>query len=52
MMNNSWNLTGDANPYTKNKKGWTNYSPERKNNAYAGEPHTGYQQGKNDVKMV
>ena len=23
MMNNSWNLSGDANPYKKKEKGWT-----------------------------
>jgi hypothetical protein len=41
MMNNSWNLTGDANTYKKHQKAWADYSPER-NNTYAGEPHTGY----------
>ena len=51
MMNNSWNLTGDAVTYQKHKKAWANQSPDRKN-AYAGEFHTGYVQGKNDVKMV
>jgi Ca2+-binding EF-hand superfamily protein len=31
MMNSSWNLTGDANTYKKQEKGWTNASPEKKN---------------------
>lgn len=35
MMNNSWNLSGDANSYKKQEKGWTNASPEKKN-AFAG----------------
>lgn len=39
MMNNSWNLNGDANTYKKYPKGWGNYSPEQKNNAFVGEPH-------------
>jgi hypothetical protein len=43
MMNNSWNLTGDANTYKKYPKGWGNYSPEQKKNAFVGEPHQGYQ---------
>ena len=51
MMNNSWNLTGDSNTYKKHQKGWKEQSPDR-NNAYAGEMHTGYLQGKNNVKMV
>lgn len=53
MMNNSWNLTGDATTYKKYQKGegWKDMSPAR-NNAYVGDPHTGYQQGKNSVKMV
>lgn len=52
MMNNSWNLNGDANTYKKQQKGWSDVSPDQKRNAFVGEPHTGYQQGKNDVKMV
>lgn len=52
MMNNSWNLSGDSNTYKKFQKAWGDYSPEQKNNTYAGEPHTGYQKGKNEVKMV
>ena len=24
MMNNSWNLRGDASPYQKYEKGWAN----------------------------
>ncbi len=53
MMNNSWNLSGDAVTYKKYQKGeaWKDMSPAR-NNAYVGDPHTGYQQGKNSVKMV
>ena len=39
MMNNSWNLTGDANTYKKYPNGWGDYSPEQKKNAYVGEPH-------------
>lgn len=27
MMNNSWNLSGDANTYKKQEKGWANASP-------------------------
>lgn len=42
MMNNSWNLSGDANTYKKFQKGWSEYSPEQRKNAYVGEPHTGY----------
>ena len=52
MMNNSWNLSGDASTYKKYPKGWGDYSPEQKKNTYVGEPHTGYQKGKNEVKMV
>jgi len=52
MMNNSWNLTGEANTYKKFNKGWSDVSPEQKKNSFAGEPHTGYQKGKNDVNMV
>ena len=48
VMNNSWNLTGDSNTYKKQQKGWSN-QPEPKKNAFVGEPHTGYQKGKNDV---
>lgn len=53
VMNNSWNLTGDAVTYKKYQKGeaFKDMSPAR-NNAYVGDPHTGYQQGKNSVKMV
>jgi calcyphosin len=40
MMNNSWNLTGDANTYMKHQKAWGDYTPaEPKKNAYVGEPH-------------
>ena len=38
MMNNAWNLSGDAPTYKKQQKGWVNQSPER-NNAFVGEPH-------------
>ena len=31
MMNNSWNLSGDANTYKKYEKGFSNASPEKKN---------------------
>jgi len=31
MMNNSWNLSGDANTYKKHDKAWANASPEKKN---------------------
>ena len=51
IMNNAWNLSGDAPTYKKHQKAWGDQSPDRKN-AYVGEPHTGYQQGKNSVKMV
>jgi hypothetical protein len=51
MMNNSWNLSGDSNTYKKQEKGWTNASPEKKN-AFAGQPHSGYKQGADAVKMV
>lgn len=51
MMNSSWNLSGDAPQYKKHQKAWADHSPERKN-AYVGEMHTGYLQGKNSVKMV
>lgn len=51
MMNNSWNLSGNSSTYNKYDKGWTNASPE-KANAFAGQPHQGYQSGSNAVKMV
>jgi calcyphosin len=51
MMNSSWNLSGDSNTYKKHEKGWANQSPEKKN-AFAGQPHSGYQAGSNAVKMV
>jgi len=51
MMNNSWNLSGDANPYKKQEKGWSNASPEKKNQ-FAGEPHKGYNKGADSNKMV
>jgi hypothetical protein len=41
VMNNAWNLTGDAPTYQKHKKAWADQSPDRKNQ-YAGEMHTGY----------
>lgn len=41
MINNSWNLTGDAETYKKHEKGWANKSPEKKNQ-YVGEVHKGY----------
>ena len=28
MMNNSWNLSGDANTYKKFQKAWGEYSPD------------------------
>lgn len=52
MINNSWNITGDAATYKKHQKAWKDVSPDQKKNAYAGEMHTGYVQGKNSVKMV
>lgn len=51
MMNNSWNLSGNSSTYNKYEKGWTNASPD-KANAFAGQPHSGYQAGANAVKMV
>jgi len=39
MMNNSWNLSGDANSYKKQEKGWTN---AEKKNTFVGQPHQGY----------
>jgi len=50
-MNNSWNLSGDANTYKKQDKSWANQSPEKKN-TFAGVPHSGYQTGQDPVKMV
>jgi hypothetical protein len=53
MMNNSWNLSGDAPTYKQNQKAaWANQPATDRNNAFAGVPHTGYQQGKDSVKMV
>lgn len=51
MMNNSWNLSGDANTYKKQEKGWANQSPVR-NNAFVGQPHQGYKQGQDTTNMV
>ena len=51
MMNSSWNLSGDANSYKKQEKGWANASPD-KANAYVGTPHQGYQTGSNPTKFV
>lgn len=50
MINNSWNLTGDAAAYKKNQKGWAD--APTKANTFVGEPHAGYQQGKTSVKMI
>ena len=41
MMNNAWNLSGDAPTYKKQQKAWANQSPERAN-AFVGEQHQGY----------
>ena len=30
MMNNSWNLKGDAQTYAKYDKGWANEAPKQK----------------------
>ena len=30
MMNNSWNLRGDASPYQKYEKGWSNEDTSKK----------------------
>ena len=51
VMNNSWNLTGDANSYKKYDKGWAAASPEKKN-AMVGQPHVGYSPGGDPTKMV
>ena len=51
MMNNSWNLSGDASSYKKFDKGWASQSPEKKNQ-YVGAPHTGYTAGQATEKMV
>jgi len=51
MMNNSWNLNGDANTYKKYEKGWSNLSPEKKQQK-AGEKHNGYSPGKLAENMV
>lgn len=51
MINNSWNIQGDSNTYKKFDKGWTNASPEKKNQ-FAGQVHTGYLKGTNPEKMV
>lgn len=51
MMNNSWNLSGNANTYNKYEKGWATESPEKKNQL-AGETHKGYTGGSFPEKMV
>lgn len=41
MMNNSWNISGDSTTYKKYDKGWTNASPDKKNQ-FVGQQHKGY----------
>jgi hypothetical protein len=51
MMNSSWNLSGDAQSYKKQEKGWTNASPEKKNQT-VGQVHQGYKTGSDTNKMI
>jgi hypothetical protein len=58
MMNNAWNLSGDAATYKKFDKGWqgdekTHWSPPKKPQFLSTDrPMTGYYRGKNYDGMV
>ena len=51
MIDNSWNISGKANPYAKSSNSWATDSPQKANKK-VGEIHQGYDKSNAANSMI